>query len=52
MTDNIYIVGSSEIGKTLAFLKLNNRNVTLVRGRIFDKSNVVGEIQLVLAKAD
>ena len=36
---SIYIIGSGAIGKALAvFLKLNNRNVVLIRGSIDDQS--------------
>ena len=49
MKKNIYIIGSGAIGKALAvFLKLDNKNVTLIRGSIDDKSSYTEKIQIEL----
>jgi 2-dehydropantoate 2-reductase len=47
--NNIYIIGSGAIGKTLAVcLKLDNKNVILLRGSVDDKSTAVEKIQISL----
>jgi 2-dehydropantoate 2-reductase len=47
--DNIYIIGSGAIGKALAVcLKLDNKNVVLLRGSIDDKSTAIEKIQISL----
>lgn len=49
MNNHIYIIGSGAIGKTLAvFLKLQNRDVTLIRGSIDDGSSHAEHIQVVV----
>ena len=49
MKNNIYIIGSGAVGKALAvFLKLENKNVVLLRGSIDDKSTAVEKIQISL----
>jgi 2-dehydropantoate 2-reductase len=49
MNDNIFIIGNGAIGKVLAvFLKLENKNVTLIRGRIDNGSIYTEEITVTL----
>ncbi len=49
MKNNIYIIGAGAIGKVLAvFLKLNNVNVTLLRGSVDNMSSVKETIGVVL----
>src|SRR5258708_14614650 len=49
MNDNIFIIGNGAIGKVLAvFLKLENKNVTLIRGSIDDGSSYIEEITVTL----
>lgn len=49
MNDNIFIIGNGAIGKVLAvFLKLENKNVTLIRGSIDDGSSYTEEITVTL----
>lgn len=49
MNDDIFIIGSGAIGKVLAvFLKLENKNVTLIRGSIDNGSSHTEEITLTL----
>jgi 2-dehydropantoate 2-reductase len=46
---NIYIIGSGAIGKVLAVsLKLDNKNVILLRGSVDDQSTSVEKIQISL----
>jgi 2-dehydropantoate 2-reductase len=46
----IYIIGAGAIGKALAvFLKLNNKNVTLIRGSVDGKPVEEEKIQVVLS---
>jgi len=50
MEQPIFIIGSGAIGKALAvFLKLQGKNVTLLRGRVDDGSSVVEELTVALA---
>jgi 2-dehydropantoate 2-reductase len=47
--NTIYIIGAGAIGKALAvFLKLEGKNVILIRGRIDDKSNYFEKIKVEL----
>ena len=49
MKNNIYIIGAGAIGKVLAvFLKVNNANVTLLRGSVDNKSSTKETIRVVL----
>ena len=49
MKNDIYIIGTGAVGKTLAvFLKLANKNVFLVRGSVDDESSRVEKIQIVV----
>lgn len=49
MKNNIYIIGAGAIGKVLAvFLKLNNANVTLLRGSVDNKSSTKETIRVAL----
>lgn len=49
MKNNIYIIGSGAIGKVLAVcLKLNNRNVVILRGSIDNRPPHTEKIQVVL----
>jgi 2-dehydropantoate 2-reductase len=50
MNHTIYIIGTGAIGKALAvFLKLNNKNVTLIRGSVDGKSVEKERIQVELS---
>ena len=50
MEQPIFIIGNGAIGKALAvFLKLQGKNVTLLRGRVDDGSSVIEKINVVLA---
>lgn len=50
MNQNIYIIGTGAIGKALAvFLKLQNRDVTLIRGRVDGKPVEKEKIQVELS---
>lgn len=51
MKDKIYIIGAGAIGKALAvFLKLNNKNVVIVRGRVDDTPTYTEEISVIYDK--
>jgi 2-dehydropantoate 2-reductase len=48
-SDSIYIIGSGAIGKSLAiFLKLQNKNVTILRGSVDNKPSYVEKIKIEL----
>ena len=52
MKPTIYIIGSGAIGKTLAvFLKLENKNVILIRGSVDDQAARNETIQVTLIYA-
>lgn len=49
MKSNIYIIGAGAIGKALAvFLKLNKKNVTLLRGSVNDQQSRIQKFRVVL----
>src|SRR5687768_17188655 len=49
ISDSIYIIGSGAIGKSLAvFLKLQNKNVTILRGSVDDMPSHVEKIKIEL----
>jgi 2-dehydropantoate 2-reductase len=50
MERSIFIVGNGAIGKVLAvFLKLQDKNVVIIRGSVDDGSSVIEKISVVLA---
>jgi 2-dehydropantoate 2-reductase len=48
-SNNIYIIGAGAVGKVLAVaLKLNQKNVTILRGSVDDQSSYTENIQVIL----